>query len=47
MYFDFGKGRRAGGGKPERRLEGQFTKLGRKYQHDLLYIQSIHSIKPV
>ncbi len=29
--------------EPERRLEGQqFTKLGRKYQHDLLYLQSIN-----
>jgi hypothetical protein len=35
-----------GGGvrvEPERRREGQqFTKLGRKYQHDLLYLQSIN-----
>ncbi len=29
---------------PERGLEGkQFTKLGRKYQHDWLYLQSINS----
>ncbi len=39
---------REGGGKvgrvqPERRLEGQqFTKLGRKHQHDWLYLQSIN-----
>jgi hypothetical protein len=34
MYFDTGKGEE-GGVEPERRLEGQqFTKLGRKYQHD-------------
>ncbi len=32
--------------EPERRLEGhQFTKLGRKYQHDWLYLQSINSDK--
>jgi hypothetical protein len=32
--------------KPERRGEGQqFTKLGRKYQHDWLYLQSINSGK--
>jgi hypothetical protein len=44
-HTDFGKGGRGGEGKPERRLEGQkFTKLGRKYQHDLLYLQSINSI---
>ncbi len=37
MYFDT----RKGGGGPERMLEGQlFTKLGRKYQHDWLYLQS-------
>jgi hypothetical protein len=30
----------------ERRIEGQqFTKLGRKYQHDSLYLQSITSDK--
>ncbi len=39
-----------GGGGGElnhwRRLEGQqFTKLGRKYQHDWLYLQSINSDK--
>jgi hypothetical protein len=29
LYFDFGKGRRGGGGKPEIRLEGEkFMKLG-------------------
>jgi hypothetical protein len=32
--------------EPERRLERQhFTKLGRKYQHDSLYLQSINSYK--
>ncbi len=32
--------------EPERRLEGQqFTKLGRKYQHHWLYLQSINSDK--
>jgi hypothetical protein len=32
--------------EPERRLEGkQVTKLGRKYQHDGLYLQSINSDK--
>jgi hypothetical protein len=36
-----GKG---GGIEQERRLEGQqFTKLGQKYQHDWLYLQSINS----
>jgi hypothetical protein len=36
LYFDTGKGDGGGGRvEPERRLEGQqFTKLGRKYQHD-------------
>ncbi len=35
-----------GGVEPERRLEGQqFTNLGRKYQHDWLYLQSINSDK--
>ena len=45
-YFDFGNGGELGGGEPERRLEGQqLTKLGRKYQHDRLYLtQSITSI---
>ncbi len=46
LYFDTGKG--GGRVEPERRLEGQqFTKLGRKYQHDWLYLQSINSDKPV
>ncbi len=39
-------GKGVGGGRvePERRLEGQqFTKLGRKYQHDCLYLQAINS----
>ncbi len=32
--------------EPERRLGGQqFTKLGRKYQHDWIYLQSINSDK--
>ncbi len=32
--------------EPKRRLEGQqFTKLGRKFQHDWLYLQSINSDK--
>ncbi len=37
-----------GGGRvePERRLEGQqYTKLGRKYHHDWLYLQSLNSDK--
>jgi hypothetical protein len=35
-----------GGVEPERRLEGQqFIKLGRKYQQDWLYLQSINSDK--
>jgi hypothetical protein len=38
--------REGGTVEPERRLVGQkFTKLGRKYQHDLLYLQSINSDK--
>ncbi len=40
-----GKG---GGGRvePERKVEGQqFTKLGRKYHRDLLYLQSVNSDK--
>ena len=38
--------REGGGGRvePERRIEGQhLTKLGRKYQHDILYLQSVNS----
>jgi hypothetical protein len=36
------KGEKGGRVEPERRLEGQqFTKLGRKYQHDWLFLQSI------
>ncbi len=36
----------AGRAETERRLEGQqFTKLGRKYQHDWLNLQSINSDK--
>jgi hypothetical protein len=37
-----------GGGRvePDRKLEGQqFTKLGRKYQHDSLYLLSMNSDK--
>ncbi len=42
LCFDTGKG--GGRVEPERILEGhQFTKLGRKYQHDLLFLQSINS----
>ncbi len=38
--------REGGGIEPERRLEGQqFTKLGQKYLHDWLYLQSINSDK--
>jgi hypothetical protein len=40
--------RKGGRGRviPERRGEGQqFTKSGRKYQHDCLYLQSINSDK--
>ncbi len=38
--------REGGGIEPEKWLEGQqFTKLGRKYQHDLMYLQSINSYK--
>ncbi len=44
--FTQGRGRGGGGVEPERRLEvQQVTKLGRKYQHDGLYLQSIHSEK--
>ncbi len=43
LYFDTGKSE---GGAEERRLEGQqFTKLGRKYQHDWLYLRPINSDK--
>ncbi len=42
--FTQGRGGRV---EPDRRLEGatpqQFTKLGRKYQHDRMYLQSINS----
>jgi hypothetical protein len=38
--------REGGRVEPERRGEGQqFTKLGGKYQHDYLYLQSINSDK--
>jgi hypothetical protein len=38
------KGGRGGRVEPERRLEGQqVTKLGGKYQHALLYLESINS----
>jgi hypothetical protein len=44
-----GKGGEGGGGggiEPEAKVKGaQFTKLGRKYQHDWLYLQSINSDK--
>jgi hypothetical protein len=40
LYFDTGKG--WGRAEPERRLKRQqFTKLGRKYQHEWMYLQSI------
>ncbi len=46
-----GRGKGEGGGgrlKPERRLEGkQFTKPGRIYQHDWLYLQSISTCRKV
>jgi hypothetical protein len=43
LNFDTGKWK-GGRVEPERRLEGQqFTKLGRKYLHDWLYLQSINS----
>ncbi len=39
-------GQWGGGVEPERKLEGQkSTKLGRKYQHDRLCLQSINSDK--
>jgi hypothetical protein len=42
----FTQGRGEGGVEPERRLEGQqFTKIGRKYQHDWLYLHPINSDK--
>jgi hypothetical protein len=35
IYCNFKRGKGGGGVEPERRLEEQqFTKLGRKYQHD-------------
>jgi hypothetical protein len=38
--------REGGRVEPERRLDGQqFTKLGGKYLHDCLYLQSINSEK--
>ncbi len=41
-----GEGEGRGRVIPEKRLKGQqFTKLGRKYQHDWLYLQSINSDK--
>jgi hypothetical protein len=47
VYIHTGKGGGGGGrGEQERWLGGQqFTKLGRKYQHDWLYLQSINSDK--
>ncbi len=45
LYFDSGKGE-GGRDEPERRLKGQqFTKLGLKYPHDWLFLQSINSDK--
>ncbi len=45
ILFHTGKGM-GGRVEPERRLERQqFTKLGRKYKHDWLYLQSINSDK--
>jgi hypothetical protein len=42
----FTQGRGGGRVEPERRLEGQqFTKVGQKYQHDLMYLQSINNDK--
>jgi hypothetical protein len=42
--FIEGGGATRGESEPERRLDGQqFTKLGRKYPHDRLYLQSISS----
>jgi hypothetical protein len=42
LYFDMGRGG-GGGVEPGRRLEGhQFAKLGRKYQHVWLYLQSVN-----
>jgi hypothetical protein len=43
--FSHGEGGEGGRVESERRLEGQqFTKLGRKYQHDWLHLQSINLI---
>ncbi len=43
-WYLYTKGR--GRVEPKRRWEGkQFTKLGRKYQHDWLYLQTINSDK--
>ncbi len=45
-YMLFTQGRGGGRVEPGRRFEGQqFTKLGKKYQHDWMYIQSINSKK--
>jgi hypothetical protein len=45
MLIHTGKGERERV-EPERRLDGQqFTKLGRKYQHDRVYLQSINTEK--
>ncbi len=44
--YSYKEGREGGRVEPDRRLEGQlYTKLGRKYQHDWLYLQSINSDK--
>ena len=46
IYCTLTQGRGGGRVEPQRRLEGQqFTKLGRKYQHDWMYLQSINSDK--
>jgi hypothetical protein len=46
LYCTLTRGRGGGRVEPETRLEGQqLTKLGRKYQHDWLYLQSINSDK--
>ncbi len=43
ILINTGKGEEGGRDEPERRLEGQlFTKLGRNYQHDWMYLQSIN-----
>ncbi len=42
----YSHGEEGGGGWTREKVRGQqFTKLGRKYQHDWLYLQSINSDK--